>query len=74
MSEQKPARPFEVGDKVVSKYFGEGVVLRNDCGPIYPIECKFDLGVYSFTAEGRFIQFEYGKRDIQHAEPEPEKI
>lgn len=74
MNKETQARPFKVGDPVVSKRFGKGVVLRNDCGPIYPIECKFDRGSYFFTAKGRFMQFDVSKRDIQHAEPEPEKI
>lgn len=76
MSEQRQARPFQVGDKVVSKEKGNGVVVGVDGHVVYPVDVIFEGMDFalSYTKDGRFDaegetdEFGY---DIQHSEPEP---
>lgn len=57
---------FKVGDKVVSKKYGEGIVLDNAIiGTSFPVGVVFEDGlrVY-FTKEGRFYENEESEKDI----------
>lgn len=68
---QQNPQPFKVGDKVVSKELGGGVViLINRAFFVYPILCKFASRQHFFALNGRFRVSQQSACDIQHAEPE----
>lgn len=66
---QQSPRPFRVGDRVISKRFGEGVVIvvENDGRKYLTVDFKGEHQL--FDEEGTW-GFSPSSFDIQHAEPE----
>ena len=45
---------FKVGQKVICKQYGEGVVDNVDAGEIYPVEVEFPNGEWDcYTEDGK---------------------
>lgn len=71
--EQTQARPFQVGDAVVSVRYGQGVVKRiyDDKEESWNLEVLFDCGRVAYYDELGSYGDTPSTYDIQHAEPEP---
>ena len=54
---------FEVGQKVLCKVFGEGVVTEVDFLPVYPIKVSFLSGHFErYTEDGKMYEYDYEPR------------
>ena len=54
---------FKVGQKVICKVFGEGVVTEVDFRTVYPIEVSFLSGDFEcYTEGGKMYEYDYEPR------------
>ncbi len=54
---------FKVGQKVVCKVFGEGVVTEVEATPPYRIEVSFLSGDFEcYTEDGKMYEYDYEPR------------
>lgn len=54
---------FEVGQKVLCKVFGGGVVTEVDFLPVYPIKVSFLSGHFErYTEDGKMYEYDYEPR------------
>ena len=48
---------FKVGQKVICKVYGEGVVVGVDAGEIYPVDVEFITGESdAYTSDGKLYE------------------
>ena len=54
---------FEVGQKVICRVYGEGVVTEVDFRTVYPIKVSFLSGyVECYTSYGKMYEYDYEPR------------
>ena len=68
---------YQIGQKVYSKYYGDGEVISTTCirfGDTYPIEVRFSDGVITFTPTGiNDIEDQKSDKNLLHKILKPRK-
>lgn len=68
---------YHIGQKVYSKYFGEGKVISTTCttyGEMYPIQVQFSANKITFTTTGlNHLDYPESDKNLLHKILKPRK-
>ena len=68
---------YQIGQKVYSKYYGDGEVISTTCvrfGDAYPIEVRFSKVVITFTPTGIYnLDYQKSDKNLLHKILKPRK-